>query len=95
MMKGIISRHYLRCPYCTGAMDLNSKKCNKCGAMPLYVAWEQTTIQPTPFILKRFNNWLNEPWPSTRFKQICYYGFIAHIIINLGTYIVHVIGSTV
>lgn len=38
--EGIVTRHYLKCPYCPGSMDLDRRVCNRCGARPVAVLWE-------------------------------------------------------
>lgn len=37
---GVVTRHYLKCPYCPGSMDLDTRKCSRCGARPVAVLWE-------------------------------------------------------
>lgn len=40
MREGPVTRHYLKCPFCPGSMDLDSRRCAGCGARAVAVLWE-------------------------------------------------------
>jgi len=39
-MKGIVERHYLKCPYCGSRADLETHRCMTCGAEAIYIMWK-------------------------------------------------------